>query len=356
MDGEPEWKKPESYLKDIPTDQAMLDSSNARICTALDLTGMIYKEKLKDVDNAIESFQVLNDRFEDCRYTPESNYQLYRIYLAKEKGGNFMDFGGASSKHYADVILERWPGSEFARLVQNPDQLEADEAAKAAEAQAYEELYAKFRQGAYRDVIATCDGVLDQQPRNHLRAKYALLKSMAIGGLHMTGPFRDALARVTMDFPGTDEAKAADAILKNLKKGDPSEAPPEKDPNAIEYTGSDGDHYVVFLVPDSAGPITAVKTAIGKFNNQFFRDSQLEVTASIYDPSTQVVLIRLFPSKQKAMAYYALFQTDKNFLGGFNDKGYPLFAISRGNYNPFYITKDEVGYSAFFERNYLGKE
>ncbi|MBK7287511.1 MAG: hypothetical protein IPI95_10630 [Flavobacteriales bacterium] len=118
----------------------MLDSSNSRICEALYLSGMIYKEKLKDVDNAIESFQVLNDRFEDCRFTPESYYQLYRIYLAKEKAGNFMDFGGASSKHYADIILERWPDSEFARLVRNPDQLQADEAARIAEAQAYEQL------------------------------------------------------------------------------------------------------------------------------------------------------------------------------------------------------------------------
>ncbi|HRN35486.1 MAG TPA: tetratricopeptide repeat protein, partial [Flavobacteriales bacterium] len=120
-ESEPEWKKPESYLKDIPTDSAMLDSSNARICQALYLSGMIYKEKLKDVDNAIESFQVLNERFDDCRYTPESYYQLYRIYLAKEQAGNFMDFGGSSSQHYAEIILERWPGSEFAHLVRIPD-------------------------------------------------------------------------------------------------------------------------------------------------------------------------------------------------------------------------------------------
>ncbi|MEO7082314.1 MAG: tetratricopeptide repeat protein, partial [Flavobacteriales bacterium] len=121
----PEWKSIESYLKDIPVNEAMMDSSNSKVCHALYLSGMIYKEKLKDVDNAIESFQVLNDRFDDCLYTPESYYQLYRIYLAKEKGGNFMDFGGASSKHYSDIILERWPGSEFARLVRNPDQLQA---------------------------------------------------------------------------------------------------------------------------------------------------------------------------------------------------------------------------------------
>lgn len=351
--GEAAWKDPANYLKDIPESEAQLDSSNARICHALYLTGMIYKEKLKDVDNAIESFQVLNDRFEDCRYTPESNYQLYRIYLAKEKAGNFMDFGGSSSKHYAEVIMERWPGSEFARLVQNPDQLEADAAAKTAEANAYDGLYTQFRQGAYRGVIASCDGVLDQQPRNHLRPKYALLKAMAIGGLHMTGPFRDALARVSTDYPGTDEAKAAEAILTTLRKGDAPEPSPQGDTNGVTYAEPTGDHFVVLMVPDSAGPISAVKNSIVKFNTQYFRDAPIEVTPSIWDPHTQVVLIRIFRSKEKAMAYYAQFQSDTSVLKGINDQGYPLFVISRGNYNPFYLAKDEEGYVEFFERNYL---
>ncbi|MBK9421706.1 MAG: hypothetical protein IPN44_11765 [Flavobacteriales bacterium] len=354
--GEPAWKDPSNYLKDIPETPAMLDSSNSRICKALYLTGMIYKEKLKDVDNAIESFQVLNDRFEDCRYTPESNYQLYRIYLAKEAGGNFMDFGGASSKHYAEVIMERWPGSEFARLVQNPDQLQADQAAKSAESQAYDELYAQFRQGAYNGVIVTANGVLEQQPRNHLRPKYALLKAMAIGGLHLTGPFREALARVSADFPGTDEAKAAEAIQANLRKSDQPQAPVETPQVKAEYSEAAGDHFVVFMVPDTAKSIADIKAAISDFNKQYFRNTPIEVSASIWDPHTQVVLIRLFQTKEKAMDYYSLFETDAGVLKGINDQGYPLFAISSGNYTQFYTKKDEEGYVGFFERNYLGNK
>lgn len=354
--GEPAWKDPSNYLKDIPETPAMLDSSNSRICKALYLTGMIYKEKLKDVDNAIESFQVLNDRFEDCRYTPESNYQLYRIYLAKEADGNFMDFGGASSKHYAEVIMERWPGSEFARLVQNPDQLQADQAAKSAESQAYDELYAQFRQGAYNGVIVTANGVLEQQPRNHLRPKYALLKAMAIGGLHLTGPFREALARVSADFLGTDEAKAAEAILANLRKSDQPQAPVETPQVKAEYSEAAGDHFVVFMVPDTAKSIADIKAAISDFNKQYFRNTPMEVSASIWDPHTQVVLIRLFQTKEKAMDYYSLFETDAGVLKGINDQGYPLFAISSGNYTQFYTKKDEEGYVGFFERNYLGNK
>ncbi|MBK9599531.1 MAG: hypothetical protein IPO60_14785 [Flavobacteriales bacterium] len=185
---------------------------------------MIYKEKLKDVDNAIESFQVLNDRFEDCRFTPESYYQLYRIYLAKgglQLHGLWRGQLEALRGHHSGPL----PDSEFARLVRNPDQLQADEAARIAEAQAYEQLYGQFKQGAYNGVIATCESVIASEPRNQLLPKYGLLKAMAIGGLHLMGPFRDALGRVRDDYPSTDEAKAAIALLANLDKMVSTQAP-----------------------------------------------------------------------------------------------------------------------------------
>ncbi|MBP8822053.1 MAG: tetratricopeptide repeat protein [Flavobacteriales bacterium] len=350
--GEPEWKKPGSYLKDVPTDQASLDSSNTRICKALYLSGMIYKEKLKDVDNAIESFQVLNDRFDNCSYTPESYYQLYRIYLAKEQAGNFMDFGGSSSKHYADIILERWPGSEFARLVRNPGQLQADEAARIAEAQAYQALYEKFKMGAYNGVIATCDGVLANEPRNHLLPKYGLLKAMAIGSLHLIGPFRDALVHVRDQFPGSDEAKAAVALLANLDKT--AAGGPGSTTEGSAYGEAKGEHFVIILMPDSAGPMSKVTAAISNFNQRFFRNKGIEVRTSVWSPGSQVVLVRLFQSKELAMTYYDLFKGNKGDLSGINDQGFPLFAISSGNYPQFYTKKDTTGYASYFDRNYLG--
>lgn len=353
--GEPEWKKPESYLKDVPTNAAMLDSSNARICEALYLSGMIYKEKLKDVDNAIESFEVLNNRFDDCRYTPEAYYQLYRIYLAKEKAGNFMDFGGASSKHYADEITSRWPDSEFARLVRNPDQLQADEATRIAEDKAYADLYDQFRQGAYQGVIATCQGIATNEPHNHLLAKYSLLKAMAVGGMHLMGPFREALAQVQSGFPGTDEAAAATALLANLDRMSGGAQPVDTTAKAATptYDAPAGEHYIVFMVPDSAGPIGQVQATIGDFNTKYFRNQPLEVKASVWDSHTQVVLVRSFPTKTAAMAYYNLFKNNKTDLKGLTGKGYPLFAISSGNYPRFYVAKDEGGYTEYFSKEYL---
>jgi tetratricopeptide (TPR) repeat protein len=354
---EPAWKDPDTYLKGLPTDAAGVDSSNARICHALYIAGMIYKEKLKDVDNAIESFEVLNNRFDDCRFTAESYYQLYRIYLAKEKEGGFMDFGGSSSKGYADQILQRWPDSEFARLVRDPDQLQADEAAKVAESQAYEELYRQFKQGSYRGVIATCEGVMANEPHNHLLAKYGLLKALSLGGLHLTGPFHDALLDVKNGFPGSDEAKVAGTMLADLDRL--SGAAPETKPvaaDAPEYGTGDGEHYVLVLVSDSAGGAVRARNAISNFDRSHFRNVPLDVKAAIFNDSTQMITVRSFENRQKAMEYYGMFKGNNSDLKGVNDQGLPFFAISAANYPRFYSAKDIAGYLEFFNKTYLDRE
>ena len=177
---------------------------------------------------------------------------------------------------------------------------------------------------------------------------------MAIGGLHLMGPFRDALGRVRDGYPGTDEAKAAVALLANLDKMAGTEAPATTPkPEGPAYEAGKGDHYVVLMVPDSAGPIVNVKTRISDFNQRFFRNQSFEIKASIWDAGTQVILIRLFQTKELAMAYYDTFKNNTGDLSGLNDQGFPLFVISSGNYQRFYVAKDAEGYEDFFSRTYL---
>ena len=353
-DAVPDWKDPANYLRDVPKDSASMVASNGRVCEALYISGMIYKEKLKDEDNAIESFEVLNNRFDDCRYTPEAHYQLYRIYLERERTGKYMSFDGTGSQTYANIILERWPDSEFARLVRDPDMLRGDEVRRQEEVAAYERLYERFRAGAYVPVITGCEQVITSEPENHLLAKYHLLKAMAVGGMREMTAFRNALTAVTTKFAGTDEAKAAAEILATLdgKVGEDGRTPPP--PKArTTFTLEAGQHYFVLVYPSADGDINAVKAAISDFNQSNFRNTPIQVTAMMLDPQHQVLMLSMFETKEKAMSYYDLFLSDKVKLTGINDQGYPTFAISQGNYQRFYTNKDLEGYTTFFAENYL---
>ncbi|MBK6341601.1 MAG: hypothetical protein IPF41_03160 [Flavobacteriales bacterium] len=349
---EAEWKDPESYLRDIPKDEAAVAASNGRICGALYASGMIYKEQLKDIDNAIESFEVLNNRFEECQYTPESHYQLYRIYLKKESEGWVDLMGGSGSKTYADIILERWPDSEFARLVRDPNLLQADAERRAAEEVAYRDVYRMFRDRAYYPTITACDRVILEEPNNHFRPKYHFLKAMAIGGTRNVPEYRTALTTVKDGFPGTEEATRAEELLASLD-GASGGAPKPKAPTGPAYSPDDGPQTYVVVVPSSGADMDVMRAAVSDFNAAYFGHTPLQVSGSILDAERRLVLIAPLPNKAKAIEYHNLFYGNEDMLQGLADQGYPVFAISQANYATFFKDKDVDGYQAFFLQNYL---
>ena len=352
-DGEPEWMDPQFYLKDLPNDPVAIAASDARICEAMYTAGMIYKEKLRDISNAEESFEVLYNRFDECRYTPESVYQLYRIYLEKERAEGFIDFGGAGSSVYANIIMDRWPNSEFARLVQNPDKMQADELTRQEEEAAYKAVYERFRMRDYTSVISSCTNVIAEQPRNHLIPKYYMLRAMAIGGTRQISAFRDALNEVKAKFPGTDEEKAATQLLAALDSETPGTPPSGQNKSETPFREDAGKHYFTLIVPNADGPIDAVKTKIANFNTLYFPGMNIQISNSFLDPQHQVVLLSLFDNRKKAMEYYDMFLSNTDQLLGVNDRNYPTFAISPDNYSALFKNKDVDGYAAFFTATYL---
>lgn len=350
--GQEEWRDPEYYTKDLPRDEAALAASNERICGALYESGMIYKEQLKDPDNATESFENLHSRFDECRYTPEAFYQLYRIYLEKEQAENFFALDGMGSEFYANIIIERYPRSEFARLVRDPNILQADDARKAEEELAYGETYKLFRQYAYARVIADADRVIEHDPQNHFRSKYHLLRAMAIGGLRDAGGFKTALTEISELFPGTDEARAAEELLAVLDR--PADQPSKPGAAPSPYKAEPGKHYFAIIVPTEGNDIERMKAQLSDFNLTFFRQPGMQITGSFLDPGHQVLLCTFFDTKERAMEFYTLFRGNKDVLSGINDQGFPAFPISPDNFSTLYKSKDVEGYAAFFSKNYLG--
>jgi hypothetical protein len=210
----------------------------------------------------------------------------------------------------------------------------------------------RFRQYAYTSVIGSCDRVIAEEPHNHFRPKYFLLRAMAIGGTRNIGGFREALLLVKNTFAGTEEARAADELLGNIDKTAEAPPPPKAQTN---YTTAQGQHYFAIIIPNAGNDMNTIKTRISNFNKAFFPGITFQITNSFLDPENQVVLLSFFDTKVKAMEYYALFNGDRSALSGINDQGFPAFPISPDNYTQLFRNKDVEGYSTFFTANYLGR-
>lgn len=347
------WKSMDFYLKDLPMNDSLLQASNGKVCEALYRSGIIYKEQLDDLDNAQESFETLIDRFDDdCAYTPESFYQKYRILVIKEQQENYFTMGETSGD-VRRVILNRYPDSEFARLIENPDQLQADSMKRKEESDAYASMYGMFRSKGYGEVIMGSSQVIKEQPENHLLPKYYMLRAMSIGGMRDVEGMKAALEELRAKFPDTEESKKAGELLATLNSvSDMSKSKTKDEKKSPEFKSSDAEHYYIIVFPKTEADINTIKSRVSDFNRKFFRNASLKVSASLLGNDTQVVLVNLFQNKAKVMEYHTTFIANKTELKGVNDKGFDTLPIAPDNYSTLFKTKGLDEYRAYFESTY----
>jgi len=355
-----DWKHLEFYTKDVPDTPEKIEASNVRIAEALYKSGLIYKERLDDRDNAIESFENLNYRFDSCRYSLESYYQLYRMYLYKEENENyFSENMKSSSGWYKDILLYDHPNSEYALLIKDPNRKAQEELEYQAQEEVYREVFRGFKNRQYISTISTCNDVINSGEPNAFLKKYAFLKALCYGGLKDREGYKTQLRSIISTFPGTPESDEAQRRLDGLTAlennvGDKSDGPDisPKDDGPFTFD-PDSEHYFALIFPNKDGSVNNVKTKISNFNKQYFNGVSLTITNSFIDQDNQVVLLRAFSNKVKAMDYFSTFRLNQDQLKELNEKDYPIFAISPINYATLFSSKDISAYQTFFQANYL---
>ena len=91
---------------------------------------------------------------------PTAYYQLYRTYLQREVEENFSSpfCEDCNSEFWAARVVERYPDSEWAILVENPDYADKEEVRRQTERAAYEALLARYYAKAYVEVMRETAG------------------------------------------------------------------------------------------------------------------------------------------------------------------------------------------------------
>jgi hypothetical protein len=367
----------EELLAGLPLTPESYQASQDTMAASLFEVGKIYKDRLEDFSNAIETFEDLNVRLPGNPFEQVTYYQLYRLFLTKEEDPNYFpsDFRSTSA-YYKDLITEEFPNSEYARIIENPDYVADAEADRIAEREDYESAFRLYRQKNYNEVMLACLDVMNNQPDNRFQAKYQLLRALAIAGKKDRSNYVAALREVVARFPGTEEEEEAKRLLGLLEedvvqkpaldkeesdkdKGaqEEEEAPKEEAPKPEKPKGDyvlkdDMNHYFAVMVPTKGAKMNDLKVKVSDFNGQFFSDRTLKVTNSFIDAESQIILVRTFDDKEDGMEYLRIFQDDPETLSGLNDQDYATFIITSKNFATLFKTKDVEGYFEFFEAQY----
>ena len=355
----------ENYLAELPNSDKAINTSTNKIIKALYYAGLVYKERLYDEDNAIESFRRIVDEYDTATYAMTATYQLYRIYLKKEQGSTF--FGESTkdnSAYYKNIILTKYPASEFAKLINDPEYASKESGKLAKEKEGYEITYTNYRQRMYTDALVACNSVIADQPTNAFLPKYYFVKALVIQEQRDAANYEKTLREIVAKYPLTEEGKKAKELLDAYNKAKPkveteqgesyTDSSATTTASAFEYK-EDSEHFFGFIFPNGEGNVNDIKGTIANFNTEYYSTNNLKITNSFINKDNQIVLIRSFPDKQKAMDFYTSFIINETILLKINEAGYDSFIISTKNFSTLFKSKDLDGYFTFFNENYFNE-
>jgi len=356
----------DELLATLPCEAEERVVQEERMAEAYYNAGLDYREKLNDNEKAIETWVELIEVLDSSNFHPTAHYQLFRTYLEREIEENYQNpfCDDCNSQYWADEIVRLYPGSEWARLIEDPEYLDEEEMIREAQREVYEGLLSRYYTRDYQNVLLEIDEVLEQDTANMFTCKYRLLRAQCVGGLtSYTGdrtPYFEALQGILGECPDTEEAAYAREVMQKLGValgtelgGGRDELEDEVQEESPFDFNPNKEHYFAIFVPVGRGSGDEIKAQTSDFNNAFYASKRLKVTSNLIDRANEVVLVKSFRNDEEGMGYFDVFTSNREDLIDINSSGYDIVLISNENYVTLFKNKDIQAYVKFFAQHYL---
>lgn len=307
---------PQTYLKKIPKDPALLDSLNQELNFASYQLGLIYRDKFNENELAAAKLEFLLNNDPEERLELPAQYNLYKIY--SELGEV------AKAQALKNDIIFQHPDSRYAAILQNPESLLKD---KNNPAILYEELYELYEEQQYQKVISETSQLIADFSGDEIVPKLELLKAMAAGRLIGFEAYRENLNYVALNYPQSEEGKKAQALVKNAL---PAMAQKDFQNDSIVTSFK-----LVYPVQGKdPGTTKALKETLEKAISEL-NYSFAEVSVDVYNPAQDFIVVHGFKSEGSARGLAELLSENQKYRIKRN-----FFYISTPNYRIAQIHKN----------------
>ncbi|RKR81667.1 tetratricopeptide repeat protein [Mucilaginibacter gracilis] len=182
----------QDILQSVPLTPALMQQSNTRILNAYTDIANFYRDILDDKKEAIVTYEKILARFPDNINIASVYYNLYRLYS---------DIDAAKSDYYKNLILTKYPESNFAKVILDPDFNQKLNDKNAEYTAFYNQLFDQVYNRKYTEAAARADELLQQYPGNSLSPQVYYLRMVALGHSQTIEPFRKELQEIADKFP-----------------------------------------------------------------------------------------------------------------------------------------------------------
>ncbi len=321
------------------------------------LAGLVYKEKLEDMDNAMTSWEKLISKCEEGGFHPLAYYQMFRGWLSKEKEEGYTQnpfCSSCSSVFWGNQIKSKYANSDWALLVDNPNYMNAEQMRQEEEEKNYTKAYNQYATNHPYDAVTTCTKAISERPKNHLICQYRMLKATCLGKTEVAFGVKEnceaELKAITVDCPNTELSTQATEMLKQLNAGSSLKVTTTTSSNFIQ--ADESEHYVVAIVNSEEINLNQAKAKVSDFTKKYFSGYEYKVSNTMFNEEKTFILIKPFLNLKDANDYFTTFVSDNDLINELNLVKNDKFIITKQNYLELFRSKDYKGYLEFFTKNY----
>ncbi len=346
--GVADYRKPDFYLKNLPMSDSLLKISNEKIAGAYLNAGKAYHEKLSDDDRATEILEKLLTRYPSNPLIPEALYTLYNI---NRENNNLR------AETYRQRLVERYPDTEFALILSDPEYFARRMAAARMAEEIYMQAYNEYENENFSASVSLCDTALARYPGSQLVPKFRLLRAYNIARTADERAFRAELAEITKSWPGTEESKQAASIIDFLNKEIPELKVEEEKQIAQELYLVDtvSAHAFIIIIENPKFNINQAVFDVISYNIDNYTNINYRTQGELVENKYIMISVTGFARFEQSMDYYNAFAVDRIVRNPSLSKIYS-FIISTPNLRSLNSDRNPERYLLFFRENYLNEK
>lgn len=333
------------FYKDAITSEEGFKKKHYETSEAKYNLGKSFYLGLSEPDSAVKVFEDLLDTYPQTKHNLEVMYFLYLICK---------NVTSCESNFYKDTLLNHYPKSIYARIIENPNAVEESQKENAQARDDYAQAFEYYKRKDFLRSIKLIDRTLKKYPYTDVEDKLKLLRAYNLGNTHGPYEYKKALISFIDIYRDSELRNQAQKDLKRLEKN-MLEAKNQTILEEVVYLDDDfkEPHYFMLLVEHPNSSFDTIWREVDGFNKSNYLKKNLLTKKIDLNNSRYLLKISKFILQDSARTYLhhmndSLLNVNE-VLSGFKIKS---FIISKSNYQLLIKSKDLDGYFEFYRKKY----